>query len=202
MDGLVQDFRTEKTTRMETLYQILQVLHEANIDEPARRATLEEYTLYVDLIATQQVGAERRGLGTGAGQTHQGSDSRDVGNRDQGGEDQARNLHASEAEQLLQGLRKELLRKRRRHNPSEPSSSDNDSETGRGEGESNKKKRVYQSQLPWYTTEMAAEAKEIDENRKKTRETLAVFQKDLNFAEREIRRAASAPQGFPESEWK
>ncbi|KAF8222554.1 hypothetical protein L208DRAFT_1322124 [Tricholoma matsutake] len=34
------------------------------------------------------------------------------------------------------------------------------------------------------------------------RETLAIFQKDLNFTEREIHRAASAPQGFPESEWK
>src|ERR1700733_13659053 len=33
-------------------------------------------------------------------------------------------------------------------------------------------------------------------------ETLAVFQKDFNFAEREIRRASTAPQGFPKSEWK
>lgn len=33
-------------------------------------------------------------------------------------------------------------------------------------------------------------------------ETLAIFQKDLNFAEQEIHRAASAPQGFPESKWK
>ena len=47
---------------------------------------------------------------------------------------------------------------------------------------------------------MATEAKEIDENHKKTRETLAIFQKDLNFAEPEICQAASAPQGFPESE--
>ncbi|KAF8218694.1 hypothetical protein L208DRAFT_1348443, partial [Tricholoma matsutake] len=70
------------------------------------------------------------------------------------------------------------------------------------DGESNKKKHVYQSQLPWYNAELDAESKEVDENRKKMRETLAIFQKDLNFAEQEIHRAASAPQGFPESEWK
>jgi len=33
-------------------------------------------------------------------------------------------------------------------------------------------------------------------------ETLAIFQKDLSFAEREICQAATAPQGFPDSEWK
>ncbi|KAF8229134.1 hypothetical protein L208DRAFT_1288077, partial [Tricholoma matsutake] len=31
---------------------------------------------------------------------------------------------------------------------------------------------------------------------------LAIFQKDLNFSEQEIRRVSTAPQGFPESEWK
>ncbi|KAF8237247.1 hypothetical protein L208DRAFT_1389469 [Tricholoma matsutake] len=45
MDDLV-DFRKEKASRMETLYQILQILHNAKLDEPARKAILEEYTLY------------------------------------------------------------------------------------------------------------------------------------------------------------
>ena len=107
MDSLIQDFRMEKTTRMETLYQILQVLHDANINEPARCATLEEYTLYVNLIAMQQAEAEYWGLGTRAAQAHQES-----GNRDWGGEDHTRNSHTSEAKKFLQGLQKELHQKR------------------------------------------------------------------------------------------
>ncbi|KAF8218487.1 hypothetical protein L208DRAFT_1046112, partial [Tricholoma matsutake] len=31
---------------------------------------------------------------------------------------------------------------------------------------------------------------------------LTVFQKDLNFAEREIHQVSTAPQGFPESKWR
>jgi hypothetical protein len=47
---------------METLYQILQVLHEANVSESVRKATLEQYTLYVDIIASKQKGAVQQGL--------------------------------------------------------------------------------------------------------------------------------------------
>ncbi|KAF8237922.1 hypothetical protein L208DRAFT_1506323 [Tricholoma matsutake] len=65
-----------------------------------------------------------------------------------------------------------------------------------------KPQRIYQSQLPWYTTKVEAQAKELDENRKRMRDALATIQKDLVFTEREIRRATSAPQAFPESEWR
>lgn len=57
MDNLIRDFREDKTSRMETLYQILQVLYEANVSESVRKATLEQYTLYVDIIASKQKGA-------------------------------------------------------------------------------------------------------------------------------------------------
>jgi hypothetical protein len=47
-----------------------------------------------------------------------------------------------------------------------------------GEGESNKKKRVFQSKLPWYELEVEAQHKEINENQRKTRQILGVFQKN------------------------
>jgi len=56
----------------------------------------------------------------------------------------------------------------------------------RGEGESNKKKQVVQSQLPWYAMGVATQAREVNGNRKTTRETLMILQKDLGFAEQEI----------------
>ena len=58
MDDLVQDFRKEKMSQMETLYQILCVLLRADLEESVRWATLEEYTVYVDIINNQQKGAE------------------------------------------------------------------------------------------------------------------------------------------------
>jgi len=48
---------------METLYQILCVLQRADLEESVRWATLEEYTVYVDIIDAQQKGAEQQGLG-------------------------------------------------------------------------------------------------------------------------------------------
>jgi len=72
----------------------------------------------------------------------------------------------------------------------------------RGEQESNKRKQVYQLQLLWYPAEVEAQSREVDENRKLTRETLTIIQRDLGFAKHEIRRAASTPQTIPESEWR
>jgi hypothetical protein len=172
MDGLIHDFRTEKTTRMETLYQILQVLHNTNINEPGRRVTLEEYMLYIDLIAVQQAGVEHQGLGAGDEQTPQEPSGGGTGDGEQGhaSGDHPRNSHMEEAEHLLRGLHKELLQKKCQCSPSESSSSGDDSAAGGREGESNRRKRVYQSQLSCYTTEVAAEAKEVDKNCKKTRD--------------------------------
>ena len=59
MDSLIQDFRMSKLSRSETLYQILQSLHDAGLEESIRQATLEEYTGYHDITATRQDRAER-----------------------------------------------------------------------------------------------------------------------------------------------
>jgi len=56
---------------METLYQILCVLQRADLKEPVRWATLEEYTVYVNIIDMQQKGAEQWGLGARFTQDHQ-----------------------------------------------------------------------------------------------------------------------------------
>jgi len=62
MDSLIQDFWMNKSSRSETLYQILQLLHNTGLEESVRQATLEEYTGYLDITATQQDRAEQQGL--------------------------------------------------------------------------------------------------------------------------------------------
>lgn len=72
-----------------------------------------------------------------------------------------------------------LMRKHRHQTPTDSFDSDDGSTLEKGEGESNKKKHIYQSQLPWYTIKTNAQNCEIDENHKKTREILGVFQQDI-----------------------
>jgi hypothetical protein len=204
----IQDFRDKKVAKIEALYQILRVAQEADVDESIRQAALDEYANQVDLIDSQQRNAEQRGEHAarlaGAGDGQDTSRQPDEDERPQRGHEHRLGERSDndEAGRFLRDLRRELTKKRRRRTPTDSSGSDDGSTSGKGEGESNKKKRIYQSQLPWYTVEANAQKQEVDENRKKTREILRVFQRDITFAERDIKRSTSAPQGFPESEWR
>jgi len=202
MDLLIRDFREDKTSCMETLYQIFQVLHKANVSESIQRAMLEQYTLYVDIIVSKHKGAKQQGRHA------RGEIEQDVPrdeNNDAGGIPEitggASTGIIGKAERLVWEIRRDLLDKQRRQSLLSSLSGESDSHA-RGEGESNKKKQVYQLQLLWYLAEVKAQSREVDKNRKLTRETLSTIQKDLRFAKHEIRRATSTPQTIPESEWK
>ena len=54
MDQHAQDFRERRTTKVETLYQILQIIQWADVSERVERTTLEQYTMHLDLINNQQ----------------------------------------------------------------------------------------------------------------------------------------------------
>jgi hypothetical protein len=60
MDGLVQDFRERKTSKVENLYQILQIIRQADISLSVRRTALGQYTTHIDLIDGQQQLAEHQ----------------------------------------------------------------------------------------------------------------------------------------------
>jgi hypothetical protein len=201
MDDTVQKFRDRKTSKIETLFQILQVIWQGNLNESDERTTLEQYVSHIELIDRQHKLAGQQGESTtgtrqgGREQTHDMEPERHTYQRGAGPEIQ-------DAEHFLRVLQKELVRKRKHQNCLVSSQSSEESDDEQGEGETNKKKRVYQLQLPWYATEVEAQGREVDENRKKTRHILGIFQKDITFAECEIQRSALAPQGFPESEWR
>ena len=54
IDKLIQDFRDKRVPKIETLYQILRVAQEADVEEHVRQAALDEYATQVDLIDSQQ----------------------------------------------------------------------------------------------------------------------------------------------------
>jgi hypothetical protein len=59
MDELIQNFRERKTSKVETLYQILQIIRQAEISESVGRTALEQYPIHIELIDGQQQLAER-----------------------------------------------------------------------------------------------------------------------------------------------
>ena len=79
-----------------------------------------------------------------------------------------------QSRETLHDLWRELSGKHRHQTPTDSSDLDDGSTSRNGEGESNKKRCIYQSQLPWYTVKTNAWNYKINENHKKTRETLRV----------------------------
>ncbi|KAF8226386.1 hypothetical protein L208DRAFT_1407130, partial [Tricholoma matsutake] len=115
LDDLVQNFKQDK---------ILCTLHAAGLEELDRCATLEEYTLYVDIIASKHKDHREERVGRG----EQGVRVRDGSTQEE------------EAELLLRRIRRAVLCKRQ-WSVLSSSGSEDDSESRRRDGESNKKKR-------------------------------------------------------------
>jgi hypothetical protein len=163
MDDVIQKFRDRKASKVEALFQILQVIREGNLNESDERTTLEQYTSHIELIDGQHELAGQRGERTtgarqdGRERTNDTELERHTHQRGVGPEIQ-------DAEHFLRALRTELVKKRKRRHTSVSSQSSEESDDERGEGETNKKKRVYQSQLPWYATEVEAQGREVDKN--------------------------------------
>lgn len=101
LDDLVDDFRKDNASQMETLYQILSTLLDAGLDEEDRRARLEEYTLYIDIIASKHKDAERRGVEMGDRRERVGDGEATVGQDEQGERAVQRTPWEEEVEHLL-----------------------------------------------------------------------------------------------------
>jgi hypothetical protein len=111
MDELVWNFRSKKIMKVETLFQILQVIWQADISESIKHAALEQYTTHLDLIDAQGQQAEHWGEhAAGTGENECGWDNADTVDRDVPGGDLTTESKQGDAEQLLWDLQKELLR--------------------------------------------------------------------------------------------
>jgi hypothetical protein len=144
LEGHVDGFRNDKTSKTDVLFEILSVLFEilsvlleAGLSVADQRATLAEYTLYIDIITSKSKNAEQRGLEAGVGgeQVRRGESE---GQRKCEEDAQPGGSQEKDAKHLLQQICKEHLHKRRR-SESDLSSSGDDSTLERRNGVSNKK---------------------------------------------------------------
>ncbi|TEB31121.1 hypothetical protein FA13DRAFT_1629697, partial [Coprinellus micaceus] len=63
------------------------------------------------------------------------------------------------------------------------------------------RKKLRESDMPWYGKETTFEGKRLPESCVKSSEMLRTYGRDLNQVKRWISTAISAPPGFPSSEW-
>ncbi|KAG6882249.1 hypothetical protein C0992_012373, partial [Termitomyces sp. T32_za158] len=75
-----------------------------------------------------------------------------------------------------------------------------DDEASSNESPDGKRRRIIESKLPWYETEIAARALARPETQK-TRELVEYFSRNPAEVKRRINLAQSAPVGFPPSQW-
>jgi hypothetical protein len=209
IETVVESFRTNGIEKPQAIFKIGQILAaDPRGDEKQKSESLARYASTLDGIETLASKSNERGLRLsntalgkrkevpGDGSQRHGEPSRD----------NAEPSQTVDVDDFLHGISKEKEfnvggnDSGRASNDSDES--DRESDDGFDErGRSNKKQRIYESQMPWFASELQIRKSNRNPSCNKTRDTLDIFQRDTATVKRWIRCASSAPAGFPSSEW-
>ena len=115
--------------------------------------------------------------------------------------DNAGATHPVNVDDFIGGLPKRVTSQLGDDDSGGGSSSDESSDDDSGDrGHSKKKQRIYESQMPWFSDEKRIRKSITNLSCNKTRDILNIL-RDYAAVKRWIRCAASAPAGFPSTEW-
>jgi hypothetical protein len=209
IETVVESFRTGKIKKPQAIYKIGQILAaEPKGDDLLKSNSLDQYASTLDGIEALAAQANKCGslladplLGKrkdGPSEGSRGHEEFDRGHTDAGPS------QAIDVDNFLEGISKGNTLDAGGHIPDERSGDESESESvddGGRRGRSNKKQRIYESQMPWFSTEQRLRKSNTNPSCNKTQNTLDVFQRDPVTVKRWIRCASSAPAGFPNSEW-
>ena len=210
IETVIDSFRTGKANKCEVMYRIGQILTaEPSGTESQNVETYERYAATLDGIETLAAQSAEHGSQIAnplLGKRKEGVD-RGSGRHAEPDRDPAANARENDVNNFLDKISRENQHGVDDENDS-GGESDGESRDGSeygskaGErGRSNKKQRIYESQMPWFSAEQQARRIRTDPSCNKTRDALEIFQRDPTTVKRWIRCAASAPPGFPSSEW-
>ncbi|KIJ90179.1 hypothetical protein K443DRAFT_116981, partial [Laccaria amethystina LaAM-08-1] len=188
MDEIVENFRRDKITKLKALSTIISILDgNQSRTERAKDAAVEYYAKTLDEVQSLSSSAVRRGelIGDTLGSS-----------RHSHGPGQSRGPvdHDAEIDDLISQLSRES-KNSRKHSSGTPSDDELDSD-----GASNKKRRIFESEMPWFAREEEIRRsgnKECEESRK----ILQLFARDHKMIKQWIQTSRTAPLGFPASEW-
>lgn len=183
LDDIVEQFRTKSITKPQAIIQGTILLKLEGSEENSPKVTaFSAFCSELDAIEEASNRTTRRGevisdVLTG---THSGN---------------PQNL--SGVERDSQTLKSNHSRKR----PDDSDSGDSLEDEEPSRGRSNRKRRLYESDMPWYRKESEHRVKLQTSECTKSRDIIELLSRDLKASKRWARTSITAPNGFPSSEW-
>jgi len=208
IESLVESFRTKKTKKSQTIFEIGQILAaEPGGDEQVKRDSLDRYTCTLDgieALAARSVEYGMQFINPVLGKRKEG-DEEGGGRHEIPDGDNAGIQPIIDVDNFFAGAPKEKELRGGDSFSGEGSDDDRlgdvDGDDFGGQGRSNKKQRIFESQMPWFSAEQRVRRSNTNPSCNKTRNILDIFQRDPTTVKRWIRCASTAPAGFPSSEW-
>ena len=194
IDDVVENFRSKEITKLKALCNIITILDfDTSRSEKTKDAAVEYYSRTLNEIEALAASAIKRGEQaqrglqltgkSGIGATHLTDEQRDA-----------------DIDELISQVSRES-RMSKRPLSAEFIDVNDDANNSDVEGiQSNKKRRVSESQMPWFSREQEERRtgnKECEESRR----ILALFARDFKIVKQWIQNSRTAPLGFPSSEW-
>ena len=208
IETLVETFRTGKAKKSQTIFKIGQILaSEPTGSEQLKADSLEQFISTLDGIEAIAAQSATHGShvtrGSMLGKRKDGSEDRDQRPEEPNGSNPT-NAQSVDVDDFLQRLSEGNDLDDNRGSPggdSGDNSKDKSDDEQGGNGHSNKKQRIYESQMPWFSTEQRIRRSGMNRSCNKTRSTLDIIQRDPATVKRWIKCTSSAPAGFPSTEW-
>ena len=208
IEALVETFRTGKAKKSQTIIKIGQILAaEPTGSDQLKADSLEQFVSTLDGIEAIAAESVRHGSRVTRDSTlGKRKDGSEEGNQgpEEPNKSNPTNNQPIDVDDFLQKLSEgndiDDNRSSLRGNSDNDSGNESDDEKG-GRGRSNKKQRIYESQMPWFSTEQRIRRSGTNRSCNKTRSTIDIIQRDPTTVKRWIRCASSAPAGFPSTEW-
>ena len=186
MDEVVEDFRRNEITKLKALSKIISILDfNPSRTEEGKDAAVESYAKTLEEIESLASSATRRGEHAAAGLRPNLNDtyraSRDI-DLDRG------------IDELISQISRDSNKSKRDLSPgrTDPDGDRNES--------SNKKRRVFESEMPWFDREEEAR-RTGNKDCEQSRRILDLFARDYKVVKQWIQNSRTVPLGFPSSEW-
>jgi hypothetical protein len=201
IEPIIELFRTKKVKKSQAVFRIGQIIaSEPTGNEQLKSDTLERYAATLDQFEALAASANKHGnqVAPIAGPMHErragesGKRSRGLAEFDR---NNAEGSHEDDVDHFLAKLSKGLEPGVEQEDQGEASGDDSEQEVDNeveGQGRSNKKQKIYESQMPWFSTEQQIRKSNTHRSCNKTRDIIETLQRDPATVKRWIRCATSA----------
>ena len=195
MDDVVESFRSKEITKLKALSNIITILDfDTSRTEKTKDVAVEYYSRTLDEIEALATSAVKRGEHVQRGL----QPTRGVGSA---GTTHLRNeQHDADIDELISQVSRESKTSKRPLSGDFFDADDDANDSDVGGTRSNKKRRIFESQMPWFSRE-EEERRTGNKECEESRRILALYARDFKAIKQWIQNSRTAPLGFPSSEW-